>query len=158
MQYLAGSAAPGLKKAPETHLTGDKVFGRNQRFRRQHRLARHDVIPLLRDGAQLHRATLALKLAKNSIGQGRIAIAVPKRILKKAVERNRVKRAVREVFRLHQVRAHPVDMLVTLQRKTPAQTGSRKVAQREFRTALTLLLEEVSRRFGADGPSPYPHQ
>ena len=131
----------------DTTLTRNKGFGRNQRFHRQHRLAKHDVISLLRDGARLNRASIGLKLAENRFGNGRIAIAVPKRILKTAVARNRVKRTIREGFRRHAVRTLPVDMLVTFESK--ARAGDRRAAQGELRDTLTALFGEVSRRFGA---------
>ncbi len=47
----------------------------------------------------------------------RIAIAVPKRLLKSAVLRNKIKRWIRESFRQHAVRSIGVDMLITLEQK-----------------------------------------
>ncbi len=44
----------------------------------------------------------------------RIALAVPKRLLKRAVDRNRFKRILRESFRQHAVRHAGLDTLVTL--------------------------------------------
>lgn len=47
----------------------------------------------------------------------RIAISVPKRLLRFAVDRNRFKRWVREAFRHHEIRMLPVDMLISLTEK-----------------------------------------
>jgi ribonuclease P protein component len=47
----------------------------------------------------------------------RIAISVPKRLMKAAIDRNRFKRIVREVFRSHDIRGRPIDMLVLLTAK-----------------------------------------
>ena len=108
---------------------------------------------MLRDGARLTRAEFAIKLAGSSTGQGRIAIAVPKRIHKLAVDRNRIKRMIREAFRQNRVRVASVDMLVTLQARAtpPPSEGSnnRRRESQRMRDALTQLLDDVLRRFGA---------
>ena len=123
-------------------------------FRRQHRLVKHQVVALLDCGARFGRAELSLKLRENSFGKARIAIAVPKRILKFAVDRNRVKRVIREQFRQHQVRARSVDVLVTLQRqltKTKKQRRINKNERGQLRATFAQTLHDVLQRFGA-GP------
>jgi ribonuclease P protein component len=112
-------------------------------------MVQHEVVRLLREGARLNQAEFALKLSGNSFGQGRIAIAVPKRILKSAVDRNYVKRVVREHFRQDGVRLSPVDMLITLRskvsmKKAPGDLASE--AGNRLRAALTQLFTDVSRR------------
>ena len=44
----------------------------------------------------------------------RFASAVPKRLLKRAVDRNAVKRQIREAIRLSSAREHPLDLIITL--------------------------------------------
>ena len=56
----------------------------------------------------------------------RIAIAVPKRFLKKAVDRNLVKRWFREALRLHAARTVSADMLLTLIAKVKVNDSSEK--------------------------------
>lgn len=124
----------------------------HQRFSRQHRLNKHEVERLLRAGARLSKADFIVKLGENQVSRGRIAIAVPKRILKSAVDRNRVKRVVRETFRQHPVRELPVDMLVTLRSDVQAAAGESKAHSHKNqlrRESLTQLLGDVARRFGA---------
>lgn len=121
------------------------------RFRRQHRLVKHEVEALLGHGARLSRPPVALRLNENTAGQGRIAIAVPKRILRRAVDRNKVKRVIREQFRQHGTRKLPVDILFTLQSQLTGCADIRntdKRARDQLRDVLTQLLADVSRRFG----------
>lgn len=121
-------------------------------FRRQHRLVKPQVVALLNSGARFGRAELGLKLGENSFGQGRIAIAVPKRMLKFAVDRNRVKRVIREQFRQHQIRACPVDVLVTLQRQMTTKKKPQRINKSErdrLRVTFAQLLRDVLQRFGA---------
>lgn len=129
----------------------ERVYsGTRRTFRRQHRLVKHEVIALLNDGARFSRQDFVIKLDGNRFGHGRIAISVPKRILKFAVDRNLVKRAVREEFRQNAVRALPVDLLVTLRSPATRQPGERRIRKQrqQLRKTLAQLLSEVSRRFG----------
>ena len=148
---LAGSSLimPTLTSEPISADGGRR--GAQMRFCRQHRLIKHQVERLLRDGARFSSAELALRLNDNAFGQGRIAIAVPKRILKLAVDRNFVKRVIREQFRQSGFRALSVDMLVTL-RSQSAKRGAahnRRSGGNRLRETFTQLLGDVSRRFGA---------
>ena len=52
---------------------------------------------------------------RQSSGFARIAIAVPKRLLRSSVSRNTVKRWIRESFRQHPMRECQVDILITLE-------------------------------------------
>lgn len=56
----------------------------------------------------------------------RIAIAVPKRLLKKAVDRNLVKRWIREALRQHGARLIAADILLTLIAKVNLKDASEK--------------------------------
>ena len=88
----------------------------------------------------------------SSTGQGRIAIAVPKRVHKLAVDRNRIKRMIREAFRQNRVRVASVDILVKLLARAsppPSEGSKRKRERQRLRDALTQLLDDVLRRFGA---------
>lgn len=137
---------PTLEARDNGHLGG------GNRFRREHRLVKHQVVALLDHGARFGRAELSLKLGENSFGQARIAIAVPKRILKFAVDRNRVKRIIREQFRQDQVRVRPVDVLVTLQRQISTKKKQPRINKSErgqLRAAFAQLLRDVLQRFGA---------
>ena len=151
MQHAAGIAQGMPTLVPEALPAVSGSLVARARFCRQHRLVKHDVEALLGHGARLSRSLLALKLNENTVGQGRIAIAVPKRILKRAVDRNKVKRVIREQFRQDGARKLPVDILFTLQSKPTGRAGIRhtdKQARSQLREVLKQLLADVSRRFG----------
>lgn len=119
-------------------------------FRRQHRLVKRDVVGLLQEGARLGKANLVVRLRENKSGSGRLAIAVPKRILKRAIDRNRVKRVIRESFRLHAARALPVDLLVTLQSRPKMVTGvgiTAKPVRHQLRQMAKQLFADILLRF-----------
>lgn len=50
----------------------------------------------------------------NSSGYPRLALIVPKRLAPRAVTRNRVRRLIREAFRLHQTRLGALDCVVRM--------------------------------------------
>ncbi len=151
LPHLAGAEPP--KPTQVIHPALIEICGpvQHKRFGRQHRLIKHQVERLLRAGARLSRADFIVKLGENQVGRGRIAIAVPKRILKSAVDRNRVKRVIREAFRQHPVRGLPVDILVTLRSDVQVEPGGIKTRSHKSqlrRGMLTQLLGDVARRFG----------
>ena len=55
---------------------------------------------------------LTLLAKPNELGHPRLGLAVPKKALKRAVWRNRVKRVVRESFRLRQHQLPAIDIVV----------------------------------------------
>ena len=123
----------------------------NRRFPRERRLIKQEVVVLLENGARFNRGEFGLRLGQNTAGFGRLAISVPKRLLKRATDRNYIKRVIREEFRQHEVRARPVDVLVTLRSHTAVglvEGGGPGENQRRRRDTLRGLLTEVLRRFG----------
>ena len=69
-------------------------------------------------------------LGQNS-GQSfaRLGLAIPRKYIKTAVARNRIKRLVRESFRQHQHALSGVDLVVTL-RRDASGLNNREIVQR----------------------------
>ena len=75
---------------------GSFSFPKNKRV-----LNHKDFVNLNRLGKRRHSANFTLIIGKNRLGTTRLGIAVRKKT-GNAVKRNRVKRLIREFFRLHQ--------------------------------------------------------
>jgi ribonuclease P protein component len=84
------------------------------RYRRRQRLQTAEVGAVLAAGRRLRGQPLSLQLRGNGLGIARLGLIVPKRHLPRAVDRNRVKRVLREWFRHHQASLEGRDLLVRL--------------------------------------------
>jgi len=81
---------------------------------------------------------LALHFKENTIGIERIGIIVSKRIVARAVERNRIKRLIRESFRQNYATdVCALDVVVRLRKKLSNQDIA------DFKKTLILLLMKV---------------
>jgi ribonuclease P protein component len=76
----------------------------------------------------------------NEVGRPRLGMAVGIRAAGCAVNRNRVKRVVRERFRLTQQELPPVDVVVN------ARPGAGKASRAELAASITTLLARMSER------------
>lgn len=61
---------------------------------------------------------LLIRVRRNALGYSRFAVIVPKRIFSRAVDRNRMKRLLREWFRNNQAALGGSDLVVRLTGKT----------------------------------------
>jgi ribonuclease P protein component len=59
----------------------------------------------------------------NTLGQPRLGLAISKRVSKRAVERNRIKRLVRESFRRARLELPPVDLMVMAREQASGLPG-----------------------------------
>lgn len=84
-------------------------------------------------------------------GEGRLGMAIAKKRAKRAVDRNRLKRLVRESFRHHQHQLATLDVVV-MNRDATAATES-KILTKSLETLWTKAL----RRLGEPG-NPKPRQ
>lgn len=60
---------------------------------------------------------LALHYQPNSVGHARLGLVVGKKVAKRAVDRNYMRRVLREFFRIQQHEINPVDLVVRVQKK-----------------------------------------
>lgn len=90
-----------------------------------------------RAGLKLRDALFTVYAAPNGLPHGRLGTAVSRRVSSKAVERNRIKRHIRESFRLHQSMLAGLDVVViahTAAAAAPSQARA-DALQRHWRTA-----------------------
>jgi ribonuclease P protein component len=92
-------------------------------------------------------ASVAQTTRRGALAAG-IALSVPKRQLKRAVDRNRAKRILREAFRQHELRSAPLEILVTVTSVPKAIAGSLKSKQatQQLRTAALGLYNRILQR------------
>jgi len=83
-----------------------------RRYSRKHRLRGADIDALLASGKRLRRAGVSVQSEPNTLGCPRLGLIVPRRVVPRAVDRNRLRRVVREWFRLNQERLGSRDILV----------------------------------------------
>ena len=67
---------------------------------------------MLRQGTKRNFDGFTFYLEARETGQARLGILISRRHAARATDRNRIKRSIREAFRLEQERIGPVDLLV----------------------------------------------
>jgi ribonuclease P protein component len=98
-------------------------------FSRAKRLADKSVFgTLLRSRERTQSGPLMLQMRPGQAELGRLGMAVAKRFAKKAVERNLLKRLLREAYRQHALSQCPLDLVVSLR---AAWTGGTSPAARK---------------------------
>lgn len=88
-------------------------LSRRHPFEREHRLrSAADFDGVFKHGTRASDSFFTVIARPNTLGVARLGIAVSKRNAKRAVDRNRLKRVVRESFRLSPVRKQSVDLVI----------------------------------------------
>jgi ribonuclease P protein component len=92
----------------------------DQRFRHQDRIRKRSEYQAIYDrGRKIASRSFVLFVARNDLGRPRLGITVTRQI-GGAVQRNRSKRLVREVFRRHKADLQDVDVVVNGRAPLPA--------------------------------------
>jgi len=92
----------------------------------------------------VHGQFFSLHVAPNEIGFPRLGITVSRRVSKRAVQRNRIKRQIRESFRASQYELMPMDCIVI------SKIGSADICNANLRIELDNLwpkADQKCRRF-----------
>ena len=112
---------------------------RGEALSRRHRITSQGSFgPILRSGRKFRGEKLVVH-ALPGRGSSRIGVALTRRLVPLAVDRNRLKRAVRETFRRHGVKLSAVDCVVALRAKVDHAAFPGLVRE------LTRLLDELQR-------------
>jgi ribonuclease P protein component len=77
-----------------------------------------------KQGRRLHQGPMSAVVASNTLDHARLGFALGKKHAKRAVQRNRLKRLLRERFRLHQQGLQAVDLVVFLRAALPDLPGA----------------------------------
>ena len=117
---------------------------RRFRFQRRQRLLRKRDFDAVfrRPSIRVGRGPLRLVAKPNNVGTARLGVVVGKRMIKRAVGRNRVKRTIRESFR--HATLPPLDMVVRVVEKDARVCG---------RLADQLFVALAKRAASLDAPS-----
>ncbi len=109
------------------------TFGKHERLRR-----RKDFELTFRHGSRRHTKNFTIILRPNALQFSRLGVTVGKKV-GNAVKRNRVKRCLREFFRLHKHKLPPSHDLVIIAKKDAAT-----LAYHDVREELAAVLIENS--------------
>jgi ribonuclease P protein component len=115
---------------------------RAEGFSRRHRFTVQGSFgAILRNSRKLRSPHAVLHVAPGISGLSRLGVALTRRMLPSAVDRNRVKRSIRELFRRHPVKNAGVDLVVML--RAPFEMNERRALVEEIRA---LLDQAAARR------------
>jgi ribonuclease P protein component len=87
-------------------------------------------------------ANFLLLVRCNDLGHPRLGLVIAKKKVRRAVDRNRLKRQIRDSFRLHQNQLPAVDVIFLARQDLTALPSP------DFRTALEQAWKRVQRKYG----------
>ncbi|HXZ49659.1 MAG TPA: ribonuclease P protein component [Usitatibacter sp.] len=111
---------------------------RDEGFSRRHRFGtRGSFGPVLRAGKKVRGATLVIHALERRSPDSRLGIALTRRLAPSSVERNLLKRIVREAFRRHALKGGGLDCVVALRQRFEASSAG------AVRGELSRLFDEL---------------
>jgi ribonuclease P protein component len=123
-------------------LTGDSAARKRLTLPAQKRIRRKsDFDAAYAKGRRLGNGFFGVTAVQNATGSARLGLAVAVRVAGGGVQRNRIRRLIRESFRLHQHELPSVDIIVSMRDRARGATGA------ELRESLTALWKSVTGRF-----------
>jgi ribonuclease P protein component len=112
-----------------------------------HRLRQKaDFDRVYRHGARAGDGFFAVNALPNELGHARFGMSVSIKTCGKAVNRNRVRRLIREHFRLHRPELPAVDFVIT------SRPGAREATAADLRASLERLMKLAAKRAATDTP------
>ena len=88
-----------------------------------------DFAALRQASGRLGGRCFSVRWRPNGLDHARLGLAVSKRVSKRAVERNRIKRLVRESFRRARLHMPPIDLVVRAREAAAGVPGSELLAE-----------------------------
>ena len=105
--------------------------------------ARGAFAPALRSARKLRGKTAVIHVVPARPGVSRLGIALTRRVAPSSVQRNRIKRMVRELFRRHPAKRAGLDLVVSL-REAAGRVDTKALAE-EIRTLLDQVIARTER-------------
>jgi ribonuclease P protein component len=97
---------------------------------REARIRRAGDFAILRQASgRLGGRCFSVRYRRNDVGYARLGLAISKRVSKRAVDRNRIKRLIRESFRRARPTLPPVDLMVMARDQACTLPGSVLLAE-----------------------------
>ena len=93
------------------------------KFTDSHRLLREDGFDRVVQAENIADRHLKVFFSRNNKDNARLGIIASKRILPRTVDRNRIKRAIREVFRQHSIKSQNLDIVVMVRQACAQEPG-----------------------------------
>ncbi len=93
-----------------------------------------------------------MRYRRNELGHARLGLAISKRVSKRAVERNRIKRLVRESFRRIRHQLPAVDLMVMAREHAAGVSGTLLLGELD-----ELWQKLLANRTGTAAPTPAHH-
>lgn len=93
-----------------------------------HRLLREDGFSHVVRCESVADKQFKVFFARNSRENAKLGIIASKKTLPSAVDRNRIKRIIREAFRQHNIKALKLDLVVMVRRSSPLESSAQAVS------------------------------
>jgi ribonuclease P protein component len=99
------------------------------------------------NGRRLGDGYFSVTVSPNKAGIPRVGLAVAVKVAGNSVKRNRIRRLIRESFRLSQLEIPPVDLIVS------ARPRARDASNAELRASLAALWDKVRKQCASSSKS-----
>ena len=123
-----------MKRDPIPNIRSRALFTTSSRL-----LTPSQYRALFKGGKKISSRGFTLIIKPNDIGRARLGMTIPKRLVKKAVGRNAIKRRIRESFRHIQHELNNIDIVVM------ANSGISKLSYRQVTETIASLWDQVTK-------------